>query len=105
MSRGIQLNKQNITAGVAGLLSIFPADKRPSATHKDVIASSARLDTPFGMTLALAAIYSGSGFRFIGPSTPTWPTDESHRDEHVSSDELLRLMDEKIGPKQTILFG
>jgi long-chain acyl-CoA synthetase len=47
----------NMTAGIAGLLSLFPADKRP--TSADVIGSSVRLDTPFGMTIALAAVFTG----------------------------------------------
>jgi long-chain acyl-CoA synthetase len=47
----------NLTAGVAGVMSLFPADKRP--TSLDVVGSSIRLDTPFGMTVALASIYSG----------------------------------------------
>lgn len=48
-----------MTAGIAGLLSLFPASKRPSAGLNDVVASSVRLDTPLGMTIALAAIWSG----------------------------------------------
>jgi len=50
----------NMTAGIAGLLSLFPADKRPTAA--DVVGSSIRLDTPFGMTVALASVYTGKLF-------------------------------------------
>lgn len=62
-----------MTAGIAGLLSAFPADKRPTAG--DVVGSSVHIDTPFGMTIALAAVWCGAGLRLIGPSKPTWEAD------------------------------
>ncbi|ORX35025.1 hypothetical protein BD324DRAFT_609750 [Kockovaella imperatae] len=91
----------NITAGVAGVLSIFPPDKRPSAALRDVVASSVRLDTPFGMTIALASIWCGASFRFIGPPVPIWP--ESKPTESEIQDQLRRLMDTDQ-PAPTLLF-
>ena len=44
-------------------MSLFPADKRPSAAHGDVVASAVRLDCPLGMTIALASLWSGKWCR------------------------------------------
>jgi long-chain acyl-CoA synthetase len=59
---------QNFTAGIAGFLSSFPADKRPSGLKNDLIASSEPLATPIGMTIALAAIWSGQSIYLISAS-------------------------------------
>jgi hypothetical protein len=59
-SRAHLHHSQNFTAGIAGLLSLFPADKRPSGAIRDVVASSVKLETPFGMTIAMASVYSGA---------------------------------------------
>jgi long-chain acyl-CoA synthetase len=50
---------QNITAGTAGILSTFPADKRPTASLKDTIATDVDVNKPFGISLLLTAIYAG----------------------------------------------
>ncbi|WVQ82846.1 hypothetical protein IAT38_004981 [Cryptococcus sp. DSM 104549] len=90
----------NITAGMASTLSLFPADKRPSGALKDVVASAVRLDTPLGMTIAMASIWNGAGFRLIGNHEPIWDPEEV---DHAA--ELTMLADpEKKLPKPTILF-
>lgn len=95
---------QNITAGIAGLLSIFPADKRPSSAQKDVVASHVSLNTPFGMTVALASIWSGAGFRFIGPAESTWPDVDSFTVVDCAT-ELLNLSQGQDGANPpSILF-
>ena len=64
------------------------------------MASSIRLDTPFGMTVALASIFSGAGYRFIGPPAAEWPVDASD-----TASELRALVDAKADqPLPTILF-
>jgi len=52
-------NRQNITAGIAGVLSSYPADKRPSGGLKDVVATAVSLSTPLGMSIAMATIWTG----------------------------------------------
>lgn len=103
---------QNITAGIAGLLSLFPADKRPSMALQDVVASSVPLNTPFGMTIALASVWSGTspcvqrfrsdslgaGLRMIGRPAPTWPNEQ---DEENHAEQLETLAE---GEKPTLLF-
>ena len=56
---GHRLMEKNFTAGIAGLLALFPADKRPSAARRDVVASAIPLTEPIGLTIALASIWSG----------------------------------------------
>ncbi|WVW81314.1 hypothetical protein I302_103305 [Kwoniella bestiolae CBS 10118] len=90
----------NVTAGIASLLSLFPADKRPSAALHDTVASAVPLTTPLGMTIALASVWTGASFRLIGNHEPTWNPEEV---DHAS--ELEVLADKKGGlPKPTILF-
>ncbi|KAK4686758.1 hypothetical protein P7C73_g3360, partial [Tremellales sp. Uapishka_1] len=95
----VKLTHLNITAGIAATLSLFPADKRPSDAAKDVVGSAVRLDSPFGMTLALATIWSGAGFRMFGSPTPDWDEDLRLREE-----ELEAFVANKDHPKPTILF-
>jgi len=52
--------EQNITAGIAGILSSYPADKRPSSGLKDVVGTAVSLSTPLGMSIAMAAIWTGN---------------------------------------------
>ncbi|WVN88510.1 uncharacterized protein L203_103721 [Cryptococcus depauperatus CBS 7841] len=90
----------NVTAGITSLLALFPADKRPSRVLHDVVASAVRLDTPLGMTIALASIWNGAGFRMMGNHEPLWDTKEV---DHAL--QLNALVDsEKDLPKPTILF-
>ncbi|WWC90156.1 uncharacterized protein L201_005089 [Kwoniella dendrophila CBS 6074] len=90
----------NVTAGIASLLSLFPADKRPSAALNDTVASAVPLITPLGMTIALASIWTGAGFRLIGNREPIWDPEEI---DHAA--ELSVLADKEKGlPKPTILF-
>ncbi len=56
---------------MAGIMALFPADKRPSS--RDVVASSLSLNTPFGLALALAAVWCGAGLRLLGPAG--WDTE------------------------------
>ncbi|WVQ72284.1 hypothetical protein IAR50_001834 [Cryptococcus sp. DSM 104548] len=96
----LKVTHLNVTAGIASLLSIFPADKRPSNKLNDVVASAVRLDTPLGMTIALACIWNGAGFRLIGNQEPVWDPEEVNHAE-----ELTSLVDaEKDLPKPTVLF-
>ncbi|WRT63250.1 uncharacterized protein IL334_000153 [Kwoniella shivajii] len=90
----------NVTAGIASLLSLFPADKRPTAALHDTVASAVPLTTPLGMTIALASVWTGAGFRLIGNHEPIWdPEDVDH------AAELEILADKEKGlPKPTILF-
>nr|XP_031862082.1 uncharacterized protein CI109_002495 [Kwoniella shandongensis]KAA5529154.1 hypothetical protein CI109_002495 [Kwoniella shandongensis] len=90
----------NFTAGMAALLSIFPADKRPSAVLHDTVASAVRLDTPLGMTIALATVWTGASFRLIGNAEPTWDPEEV---DHAAELEVLADPERKL-PKPTILF-
>ncbi|ORY27329.1 hypothetical protein BCR39DRAFT_560061 [Naematelia encephala] len=90
----------NITAGIAGTLSLFPADKRPSRTLKDVVASAVRLDTPFGMTLAVASIWSGAGFRMLGRVTPDWPA----TGESIDARAELNALAQGDSPSPSLLF-
>ncbi|TYJ57458.1 hypothetical protein B9479_001775 [Cryptococcus floricola] len=96
----LKVTHLNATAGIASLLSIFPADKRPSNKLHDVVASAVRLDTPLGMTIALASIWNGAEFRLIGNQEPVWDPEEVDHAE-----ELTALVDsEKDLPKPTVLF-
>lgn len=54
---------QNITAGIAGVLSAFPADKRPSAGLHDVVGTAISLNTPLGSSIAMATLWSGESSR------------------------------------------
>ncbi|WVQ64344.1 uncharacterized protein L199_002506 [Kwoniella botswanensis] len=90
----------NVTAGIASLLSLFPADKRPSAALHDTVASAVPLTTPLGMTIALASVWTGASFRLIGNHEPTWSPEEV---DHASELEVL-ADNEKGLPKPTILF-
>ncbi|EIW73123.1 hypothetical protein M231_06039 [Tremella mesenterica] len=96
----VKVTHMNVTAGIAALLSLFPADKRPTAALGDVVASAVRLDTPLGMSIALASLWSAAGFRMIGHPTPTWePT------EGGEAAELEQIADTTSGlPKPSILF-
>ncbi|WWC57626.1 uncharacterized protein I303_100158 [Kwoniella dejecticola CBS 10117] len=90
----------NVTAGIASLLSLFPADKRPSAALHDTVASAVPLTTPLGMTIALSTVWTGASFRLIGNHEPTWDPEEV---DHAA--ELEVLADKEKGlPKPTILF-
>lgn len=60
------ITHQALTAGIAGLLSLFPAHKRPSPTSKDVVASCIPLNEPVGLSLALASLWSGAGYATFG---------------------------------------
>lgn len=95
----VKVTHMNVTAGIASLLSIFPADKRPSGKLRDVVASAVRLDTPLGMTIALASIWNGAGYRMIGNQEPTF-------DEDIECVEHLTALADpaKDLPKPTILF-
>ncbi len=55
----MNLYTQNITSGIAGILSTFPADKRPTAALKDAIGTDVDVNKPFGMSLLFTAIYAG----------------------------------------------
>jgi long-chain acyl-CoA synthetase len=69
---------------------------------RDVVASSVPLDTPFGMIVALGSIFSGAGFRFLGPADPIWP---SNKDLPSPSAELAALTNPASNePKPTVLF-
>lgn len=59
-----------MTAGVASFLAIFPPDKRPGP--RDTIASSQNLNTPFGMSIALAAVLTACSIRLVGSPNPGW---------------------------------
>ncbi|UOH79436.1 hypothetical protein LQV05_000441 [Cryptococcus neoformans] len=96
----VKVTHMNVTAGIASLLSIFPADKRPSSKLHDVVASAVRLDTPLGMTIALASIWNGAGYRMIGNHEPTFDVEDIECVEHLTA-----LADPAKGlPKPTILF-
>lgn len=95
----VKVTHMNATAGIAGLLSIFPADKRPAGYNGDVVASAVRIDTPFGMTIALASVWSGAGFRIIGSPVPSW---KATADEDIA-DELAALASGDQ-PAPTVLF-
>ncbi|KAL7423590.1 hypothetical protein Q5752_001170 [Cryptotrichosporon argae] len=99
----VKLTHLNFTAGMAGLLSLFPADKRPSSAQKDVVASAVSLATPLGMTIALASVWSGAGLRLIGPAAATWPTDEDG-DEGAAETAELEALVAANQLKPTILF-
>lgn len=60
----VSLTQQNMTSGIAGLLSAFPADKRPTAA--DVVGSTVRIDSPFGMTIAVASVWTGESLVTCG---------------------------------------
>jgi len=62
----LTVTNENITAGAAGFLSTFPADKRPTAALKDTIGSGIDINTPFGLTLLLTSVYAGASFMAIG---------------------------------------
>lgn len=55
-----RLTHVNLTAGIAGLLALFPAHKRPSSTSNDTIASVLSLNTPAGLALLFASLWSGA---------------------------------------------
>jgi hypothetical protein len=57
------LTHVSLTAGIAGLLALFPAHKRPSPTSSDTIASCLGLDTPIGLALLFASLWSGASGR------------------------------------------
>lgn len=105
---------QNFTAGIAGLLSLFPADKRPSSHLKDVVASAVRLDTPLGMTIALATVLSGgylkglpgreltpgADLRMIGPSAPGWDRVDGQEEQDLED----LMLEDTYACKPTVLF-
>ncbi|OCF34867.1 hypothetical protein I316_03413 [Kwoniella heveanensis BCC8398] len=90
----------NMTAGIASLLSLFPADKRPSAALHDTVASAVPLNTPLGMTIALASVWTGAGFRMIGNHEPLWDPEEV---DHAAELEILADPKKNL-PKPTIMF-
>ncbi|WWC67281.1 uncharacterized protein I206_101189 [Kwoniella pini CBS 10737] len=90
----------NVTAGIASLLSSFPADKRPSAALNDTVASAVPLTTPLGMTIALSAVWTGASFRLIGNHEPVWDPEEV---DHAAELEVLADTEKGL-PKPTILF-
>ncbi|GMK53536.1 hypothetical protein CspeluHIS016_0101220 [Cutaneotrichosporon spelunceum] len=83
-----------MTAGIAGIMALFPADKRPGP--RDIVASTMSLNTPFGLALALAAVWCGSGLRLIGPSG--WDTEADPNAE-------LALLAADDQPLPTVLFA
>ncbi|KAK8844727.1 hypothetical protein IAR55_006577 [Kwoniella newhampshirensis] len=89
-----------VRAGMAALLSIFPADKRLSAALHDTVASAVRLDTPLGMTIALASVWTGAGFRLIGNTEPVWDSEEI---DHAAELEILADPEKNL-PQPTVLF-
>ncbi|KAL1408830.1 hypothetical protein Q8F55_005644 [Vanrija albida] len=95
----VKVTHMNATAGIAGLLSIFPADKRPAGYNNDVVASAVRIDTPFGMTIALAAVWSGAGLRLIGSPVPSW---KATADEDIAGE--LAAVTSGDQPAPTVLF-
>lgn len=84
-----------MTAGMAGIMALFPADKRP--TSRDVVASVASLNTPFGLSLALASVWCGAGFRLVGPTAATWDAESDPNAE-------LALLSAETQPLPTVLF-
>lgn len=91
--------RQNITAGIAGVLSSFPADKRPSAASRDTVASAVHLDNPLGMCIAMATVWTGASLRAIGNPDDSWDTEgEDVRDE------LEFLMSNRSQPAPTLLI-
>lgn len=67
-----------LTAGIAGILSLFPAHKRPSTASKDTVASCLGLEQPVGLALALAAIWSGALRRLLRSRSRDSATDALH---------------------------
>lgn len=84
-----------MTAGMAGIMALFPADKRPSP--RDVVASTLSLNTPFGLTLALATVWCGAGLRLVGPAG-TWDAEADPNTE-------LALLAADDQPLPTVLFA
>ncbi|BEJ13701.1 hypothetical protein CspHIS471_0308750 [Cutaneotrichosporon sp. HIS471] len=83
-----------ITAGMAGIMALFPADKRPGP--RDIVASTLSLNTPFGLTLALATVWCGSGLRLVGPTG--WDAEGDPNTE-------LALLAAEDQPLPTVLFA
>ncbi|CED84649.1 hypothetical protein [Phaffia rhodozyma] len=98
---------QNVTSGIASVLSLFPAHKRPSPATNDMVVSCIPLAQPVGITLALASIWSGAGFRTVDEEE--WQEDQAQTEEKngsISKRETVQLMNmlhpEK--PSPTIVF-
>lgn len=84
-----------MTAGMAGLMALFPADKRPTAC--DTVGSVVSLNTPFGLSLALATVWSGAGLRIIGATAATWDAESDPNTE-------LALLSTDDQPLPNVLF-
>ncbi|WVR03122.1 hypothetical protein IAU60_000112 [Kwoniella sp. DSM 27419] len=96
----VKATHMNFTAGIASLLSLFPADKRPSSLLRDTVASAVPLNTPLGLTIALASVWTGAGFNLIGDNKPVWDPEEI---DHAA--ELEALGEAYVpGGRPTILF-
>lgn len=66
----VKLTNENITAGVAATLSLFPANKRPSPASRDVLVTSEPIYTPFGISLMFMSLYSVTGYEVMYPDDP-----------------------------------
>lgn len=85
---------QNLTASLVSWLSLFPASPRPTKpTLKDYILSLHHPSTPFGLGLALLAIFQSSSL-----SLPTLPA-------NATPEDLLALLTLKSAPPATLIFA
>ncbi|GAA5848360.1 hypothetical protein JCM8547_004489 [Rhodosporidiobolus lusitaniae] len=92
----LDLTHQNLTTSIVSWLSLFPAS--PQATRptiKDFIVSFHHPSTPYGLGLALLAIYQSSSLSLL--SLPAEPPAEA--------DTLLEMLKTRSSPPANLIFA
>ncbi|GAA5830214.1 hypothetical protein JCM11251_001270 [Rhodosporidiobolus azoricus] len=90
----LELTHQNLTSSIVSWLSLFPASPQSTKpTLKDYIVSFHHPSTPYGLGLALLAIYQSSGLGLF-----TLP-------KNATPDDLTVLLNKKNMPPATLFFG